>query len=84
MTLGAPAQCGDRRDGAQMSEGRFGAEPVDATPQAAQRWVGGLGGIGEAVGVGPQSGAHGGGALQGAAGVEEMDDETAVLKGLAA
>ena len=36
----------------------LGAEPVDATPEAAQRRLGGLGGIGEAVGVGAQSGAH--------------------------
>ena len=50
--------------------GGLGAELGDAAPEAAQCWVGGLGGIGEAVRVGPQSSAHGGGALEGPAGVE--------------
>ena len=48
----------------------FGAEPGDAAPQAAQCCFGGLGGIGEPGGVGPQPGAHRGFALEGAAGVE--------------
>ena len=48
----------------------LGAELGDAAPEAAQRWVGGLGGIGEAVRVGPQPSAHGGLSLQGPAGVE--------------
>ena len=46
------------------------AELGDAAPQAAQCCFGGLGGIGEAVGVGPQPSAHGGFALEGPAGVE--------------
>ncbi len=50
--------------------GGLSAELGDAAPEAAQCWVGGLGGIGEAVRVGPQSSAHGGGALEGPAGVE--------------
>ena len=48
----------------------LGAEAGDATPQTAQRRLGGLGGIGEAVGVGPQSGAHGSLGLEGPAGVK--------------
>ncbi len=48
----------------------FGLALGEAAPEAAQCWVGGLGGIGEAVRVGPQSSAHGGGALECPAGVE--------------
>ena len=48
----------------------LGAELGDAAPEAAQCCFGGLGGIGEAVRVGPQPSAHGGGALEGPAGVE--------------
>ena len=55
--------------------GGLGAEAGDATPEAvvilaAQRRVGGLGGIGEAVGVGAQSGAHDSLGVEGPAAVE--------------
>ena len=50
--------------------GGLGAELGDAAPEAVQCWVGGLGGIGEAVRVGAQPSALGGGALEGPAGVE--------------
>ena len=64
-----------RRGGDQLVEaalqiGGLGAEAGNATPQSAQRRPGGLGGIGEAVGVGPQSGAHGRLGLEGPSGVE--------------
>lgn len=64
-----------RRDSGQPVEaalklGGLGTVAIDTTPEAAQSGFGGLGGIGEAVGVGPQPGPHRGIALKGATGVE--------------
>ena len=64
-------RCGGDQPVEPASElGGLGAELGYAAPEAAQCWVGGLGGIDEAVRVGPQPSAHGGGALEGPAGVE--------------
>ena len=50
----------------------FGFALGEAAPEAAQCCFGGLDGIGEAVRVGPQPSAHGGGALKGPAGSERV------------
>ena len=68
--MGAAAATSPSRLEAALEVGGLGAELGDATPEAAQRRLGGLGGIGEAVGVGAQSGAHGRLGLEGPAAVE--------------